>query len=268
MQRAVLLADPRQHPADGRANRGRVCVLHAERRGKHAAAAPACMRGGCAFTPPATRAQIEEHVFAGHASFNFGWCAACRSMRGHGDRPARARRFLTSFELLCFFVFAVAERALTGQAPFAHAAPLKKHVVVSVAMTLSRGLTNVSLQYLNYPTQVRALQCETVAASIDFLPLRTCTDHIQVDEAANRDGGWSVLHGQAPLHVRVRHCTVPGPEVCASAPWPRTRLIVSAPLHTPAPLALRSASLMGLGDVEVHPRFSVAGALHAQKRWR
>jgi hypothetical protein len=121
-------------------------------------------REDCAFTSPATLAQIEEHVFAGHASFNFGWCAARRSMQLREARPACARRFLTSFELLCFFVFAVAERALTGQPPFAHTAPLKKHVVVSVAMTLSRGLTNVSLQYLNYPTQVRATRCRTAAS--------------------------------------------------------------------------------------------------------
>jgi len=41
-----------------------------------------------------------------------------------------------------------------GEDAFSHNASLPRHGMVAVAMSLSRGLTNVSLQYLNYPTQV------------------------------------------------------------------------------------------------------------------
>ena len=37
---------------------------------------------------------------------------------------------------------------------FAHRADLRYHMYVAIAMSMSRGLTNVSLEYLSYPTQV------------------------------------------------------------------------------------------------------------------
>jgi len=78
---------------------------------------------------------LEEYTFGFLPNFKYGW-------------------FLTLFELMCFAIFAVLERASNGERVVAHNAPLQQHCLIAVAMTAARGLTNVSLQYLNYPTQV------------------------------------------------------------------------------------------------------------------
>jgi len=76
---------------------------------------------------------VEELIFLPKA--NLGW-------------------FMTVFELVAFAVFACLERAVEGTPVFSHTAPLSRHMLVAAAMTLARGLTNVSLQYLQIPTQV------------------------------------------------------------------------------------------------------------------
>lgn len=89
---------------------------------------------------------VEEYTFKQLPHFEFGW-------------------YLTFFELFCFSLFALFERFLNQQlgtsspsagkeSLFSHQAAFSRHLIVSLAMTASRGLTNVSLQYLNYPTQV------------------------------------------------------------------------------------------------------------------
>jgi adenosine 3'-phospho 5'-phosphosulfate transporter B3 len=91
---------------------------------------------------------VEEYTFNRLEGFRFGW-------------------YLTFFELVCFMLFAVLERKFVhSEAVFAHRADLKRHALVAVAMTTSRGLTNVSLQYLSYPTQVvcKSLKLLTVMA--------------------------------------------------------------------------------------------------------
>jgi len=83
---------------------------------------------------------IEEYTFARLPEFHYGW-------------------YLTFFELLMFTIFAIFERRASSEAILAHNAPLLQHLGIAVAMTAARGLTNVSLQYLNYPTQVRVTYC-------------------------------------------------------------------------------------------------------------
>jgi adenosine 3'-phospho 5'-phosphosulfate transporter B3 len=84
---------------------------------------------------------VEEYTFKKLPRFEFGW-------------------YLTFFELICFSAFAVFERFLnkvsnvSNEGILSHNAHYNRHLIVAVAMTASRGLTNVSLQYLNYPTQV------------------------------------------------------------------------------------------------------------------
>ena len=79
---------------------------------------------------------VEEYTFKALPQFRFGW-------------------YLTFFELICFSAFAVLERLLISrEAVLGHAAPINRHLLVAAAMTASRGLTNVSLQFLNYPTQI------------------------------------------------------------------------------------------------------------------
>jgi adenosine 3'-phospho 5'-phosphosulfate transporter B3 len=79
---------------------------------------------------------VEELMFKGLPKFQYGW-------------------YLTFFELLCFAGFAMIERYFIHQEPvFSHSAEYSRHGLVALAMTAARGLTNVSLQYLNYPTQV------------------------------------------------------------------------------------------------------------------
>jgi len=63
--------------------------------------------------------------------------------------------YLTLWELIAFSFFALLERRIVhNEASTEHNAPLSRHFMVGIAVTLSRGLTNVSLEYLNYPTQV------------------------------------------------------------------------------------------------------------------
>jgi adenosine 3'-phospho 5'-phosphosulfate transporter B3 len=79
---------------------------------------------------------VEEFLFSALKDFKFGW-------------------YMTAFELLCFTGFAILERAARGTEPvWSHIAHYRHHLVVALAMTASRGLTNKSLEYLNYPTQV------------------------------------------------------------------------------------------------------------------
>ena len=80
---------------------------------------------------------VEEYTFKQLPSFRFGW-------------------YLTFFELICFTVFAMVERIVIhyDEPVLSHTAPLSRHGIVAAAMTVSRGLTNVSLQFLNYPTQI------------------------------------------------------------------------------------------------------------------
>eukprot|EP00461_Guttulinopsis_vulgaris_P004732 UN04734 len=46
------------------------------------------------------------------------------------------------------------ERKYFGEEVFERKAEMHRHGVVAAAMTASRGLTNMSLLYLNYPTQI------------------------------------------------------------------------------------------------------------------
>ena len=67
--------------------------------------------------------------------------------------------FMTLIELICFSMIAIIERKLLPTADdidgvLSHKAALKQHFYVGALMTWSRGLTNVSLEYLSYPTQV------------------------------------------------------------------------------------------------------------------
>lgn len=79
---------------------------------------------------------VEEYTFKQLPKFQYGW-------------------YLTFFELFCFSCFAVLDRIFLSREPvFGHNATLKQHGIVAAAMTASRGLTNVSLQFLNYPTQI------------------------------------------------------------------------------------------------------------------
>jgi len=79
---------------------------------------------------------LEEKLFtANNKEFKFGW-------------------FLTFIQLVFVTIFSGLERLYFKEKVTAHNAELKRHALVAGAMTASRGLTNVSLQFLNYPTQV------------------------------------------------------------------------------------------------------------------
>jgi len=78
---------------------------------------------------------LEEYTFALLPNFEYGW-------------------FLTFVELLCFAIFSAFERWVKHELVFGHKASLLQHGALSVVITVARGLTNISLQYLNYPTQV------------------------------------------------------------------------------------------------------------------
>ena len=92
---------------------------------------------------------LEEFIFRQLPHFTYGW-------------------YLTQFELTLFALFALIERRLTqpAEALFSRRASYRFHLYVAVAMTASRGLTNVSLQFLNYPTQVifKSMKLLTVMA--------------------------------------------------------------------------------------------------------
>jgi hypothetical protein len=44
---------------------------------------------------------------------------------------------------------------MRGEKLLSHKIPLRDHFIVAISVTLARGLTNVSMQLLNYPTLVR-----------------------------------------------------------------------------------------------------------------
>lgn len=120
---------------------------------------------------------VEEYLFAVLPGFRFGW-------------------FMTFVEMVLFVLFAITEQSLLrvsesvlllpGQqlrplvSPFTAAfpvfledlgifqrrAPLWSHGVVGIAMCLSRGLTNMSLQYLVYPTQVMFKSLKLISVMI------------------------------------------------------------------------------------------------------
>jgi hypothetical protein len=54
-----------------------------------------------------------------------------------------------------FALFALIERFFRGERLLAHKVNLRDHFIVAISVTLARGLTNVSMQLLNYPTLVR-----------------------------------------------------------------------------------------------------------------
>lgn len=103
---------------------------------------------------------MEEYMFKSLPSFRFGW-------------------YLTFFELLCFTGFSAAERKAAGQNILEHKATLIGHWIIAVAMTVARGLTNVSLQYLNYPTQVifKSMKLITVMIGSVFLLRKSYTKY-------------------------------------------------------------------------------------------
>jgi solute carrier family 35 (adenosine 3'-phospho 5'-phosphosulfate transporter), member B3 len=61
---------------------------------------------------------------------------------------------MTVFELLGFALIAAIEHTASNGFVFRRRAPLYNHLIVAASMTFARGLTNMSLQYLNYPSQV------------------------------------------------------------------------------------------------------------------
>ena len=82
-----------------------------------------------------TNGYVEEYLFIRFPGFKFGW-------------------FLTVIELVLFALFAGFQRLVYRERIFAHSMPLVNHFIVAMAVTMSRGLTNVSMQLLNYPTMV------------------------------------------------------------------------------------------------------------------
>jgi len=80
-------------------------------------------------------AWIEELTFKGSTRFPYAW-------------------YMTAIELLLICLFSLLERWQIKESPFAHSVHLKEHLGIAVAMAVARGLTNLSLVYINYPTQV------------------------------------------------------------------------------------------------------------------
>eukprot|EP01006_Ploeotia_vitrea_P054712 TRINITY_DN67919_c16_g2_i2.p1 TRINITY_DN67919_c16_g2~~TRINITY_DN67919_c16_g2_i2.p1 ORF type:complete len:380 (+),score=180.30 TRINITY_DN67919_c16_g2_i2:866-2005(+) len=104
----------------------------------------------------------------------FGFFIACGLVEEYAfkERKLDFGWYLTFFELCCFSLFASVERKFVYREPvFQHNASLRRHFVVAMAMTLSRGLTNVSMEYLNYPTQVvfKSLKLLTVMLGSVFI---------------------------------------------------------------------------------------------------
>jgi len=90
-------------------------------------------------------AWIEEQTFKGFDDFQYAW-------------------FMTAFELLCVSAFSLLERWKVGEEVFAHSVPLREHLGIALAMAFARGLTNLSLEYISFPTQV-------VFKSMKLLPI-------------------------------------------------------------------------------------------------
>jgi adenosine 3'-phospho 5'-phosphosulfate transporter B3 len=78
---------------------------------------------------------VEEYLFKMFPSFHFGW-------------------YLTTWELMLFALFALIERMMRGERLFGHKVPMRDHMIVAFSVTMARGLTNVSMQLLPYPTLV------------------------------------------------------------------------------------------------------------------
>jgi hypothetical protein len=97
---------------------------------------------------------IEEYAFKQMPDFKFSY-------------------YMTMWELIFFTVATALERTVAGEAVLGHKVHLKWHLFISVFMALARGLTNGSLQYLNYPTQVSAAHAVSPASFL-FLLLGHC----------------------------------------------------------------------------------------------
>jgi len=81
---------------------------------------------------------LEEYMVSmlpSNIDFSFGW-------------------FLTFFEVIGFCFISSLEWSISNGEVWTHIAPFENHFYVAATMTMARGLTNISLQYLNYPTQV------------------------------------------------------------------------------------------------------------------
>ena len=63
------------------------------------------------------------------------------------------------------------ERGIRGERLFGHKVPLRDHFIVAISVTLARGLTNVSMQLLPYPTLVifKSLKLLTVMLGSLFI---------------------------------------------------------------------------------------------------
>ena len=137
---------------------------------------------------------VEEYTFKQLPQFRFGWyvwtlctlvpdftlcpCCIAHPLLCAELLRCGCDRYLTFVELICFSVFAVIERLFISHEPvLSHTASLRRHGIVAAAMTASRGLTNVSLQYLNYPTQIifKSMKLITVMIGSLFILRATFT---------------------------------------------------------------------------------------------
>jgi len=80
-------------------------------------------------------AWIEEKTFKGYDDFQYAW-------------------FMTAYELMCVSAFALLERWKIGEELFLHSVPLNEHLGIALWMAIARGLTNLSLEFISFPTQV------------------------------------------------------------------------------------------------------------------
>lgn len=91
------------------------------------------------------------------------------------DKDVHLGWYMTFVELVCFASFAMAERNAKGEQVWQHKGKLTSHAYIALYMTLARGLTNMSLEYLNYPTQVifKSLKLLTVMVASVFVLKKT-----------------------------------------------------------------------------------------------
>lgn len=76
-------------------------------------------------------------------------------IKHYADQMLKFGWTMTFVDLALFTVLAGFERVyLKKEKLFARKASMRWHIMVAVAMILSRGLANISIDYLNYPTQV------------------------------------------------------------------------------------------------------------------
>ena len=98
-------------------------------------------------------------------------------MRAESDPNESVHENATGLELVvycvCLLSFGVCSLSLLLQSEpiWSHTAKYKHHLLVAFCMTLSRGLTNKSLEYLNYPTQVifKSMKLITVMVGSIFI---------------------------------------------------------------------------------------------------